>query len=68
MEQQQVNFGNWKVEEQELRIRFGDLSPKCEKKAQVTFRPPTKQSCLAAVEDRMMVILLGLSAYVYKFS
>lgn len=34
----------------------------------VTFRPPTKQSCLAAVEDRMMVILLGLSAYVYKFS
>lgn len=34
MEQQQVNFGNWKVEEQELRIRFGDLSPKCEKKAQ----------------------------------
>ena len=34
MEQQQVNFGNCKVVEQELRIRFGDFSPKCEKKAQ----------------------------------
>ena len=34
MEQHQLYFGNWKVEEQELRIRLGDLSPKCEKKTQ----------------------------------
>ena len=34
MEQHQLYFGNWKVEEQELRIRLEDLSPKCEKKTQ----------------------------------